>query len=389
MHNLFCTGEINGVLIFNLQKHAQFRSKLFGSSHALRALCLGQDRYKRRYWILPHGGGVFIEGMETAEKEIVLDIKPEGEETNHCESMQVDGIKQECKIEPCKEGGAENHMGGESGMKSPTNTVLKSPLKSPSVSSPLETISKPDNKDGVMASSGDNKMEVNNIHGNAQGSQPKLNNTYIPAAASRNAMEIQRIENLFRDEASTSKPGPSHQKHSNVQQAQEENAKPWFSLLPRMPCDESSLTLSHSHNSGNFVPTYSKKGGDIDIISTPPPKRPPGRPPRISNPNYDSTNRLTSPQSSSVLQNVAKQTTTIQFLPQLPVKRPPGRPPKSSYQTLNLVYFDGHPGGNMPTSTMALSTQSASTMSLSFEELKKNVLESLMQEPAPIPPGKF
>ena len=88
-------------------------------------------------------------------------------------------------------------------------------------------------------------------------------------------------------------------------------------------------------------------------------------------------------------QGVVHQATTIQFLPQLAVKRPPGRPPKSSYQTLNLVYVDGQPQANMPTSTLALSTQSASTMSLSFEELKRNVLESLMQEPAPIPPGSY
>lgn len=351
----------------------------------MRALCLGQDRYKRRYWILPHGGGIFVEGMETAEKEIVLDWKPEGEDINHSEvkheGMEVDGIKEVQKIEPCKDGGAENHTGADVGMKSPT--VLKSPLKSP-VRSSLESVLKPDNNTGTGLS-GDNKVEVNNHHGSAQTqpTQPKLHNTYSTTAASRNALEIQRIENLFRNEASTSKSGLTHQKHSNVQRAQERNS--WFSLLPRMPCDESSLTLSHTHNSGHFVATYSKRG-DTDIMSTPPLKRPPGRPPRISNTNYESANRQAGP--SSLSQGVIQQAATIQFLPQLPVKRPPGRPPKSSYQTLNLVYVDGHPQGNMPTSTLALSTQSASTMSLSFEELKRNVLESLMQEPAPIPPGK-
>ena len=143
------------------------------------------------------------------------------------------------------------------------------------------------------------------------------------------------------------------------------------------------MTLSHTHHSGNFVPTYSKKGGDIDFASPPPPvKRPPGRPPRISNPSDSQAGPSTMPR------DVPKQAISIQYLPQLPVKRPPGRPPKSSYQTINLSYLDGHPGGAVPTSTMAASTQSVSTMSLSFEELKKNVLESLMQEPAPIPPGK-
>ena len=369
-----------------MQKHAKFRSKLFGSSHALRALCLGQDRYKRRYWILPHGGGIFVEGMETAEKEIVLDWKREGEDINHSEvkheGKEADGVKETQKIEPCKDAGVENHTGADIGMKSPT--VLKSPLKSP-VRSSSESALKVDNNTGT-ASSGDNKVEVNNHHGSAQipPTQPKLHNTYITTAASRNALEIQRIQNLFKNEAAASNSGLTHQKHSNVhvQVAQERNS--WFSLLPRMPCDESSLTLSHTHNSGHFVPTYSKRG-DTDIMSTPPLKRPPGRPPRISNTNYDSANHQAGP--SSLSQGVVQQAATIQFLPQLPGKRPPGRPPKSSYQTLNLVYMDGKPQGNMPTSTLALSTQSASTMSLSFEELKRNVLESLMQEPAPVPPG--
>lgn len=359
-----------------MQKHTQFRSKLFGSSHALRALCLGQDRYKRRYWILPHGGGVFVEGMETAEKEIVL----EGVENIHAEIMKVgvesDGMKQDQKTDASKSG-VENHAGTETGLKSPSNTALKSPLKSPHSSQ--ENVLRPDSKDTARVSLGDKATEVNNVQAHA--AQPRLNNTYIPTAASRNAMEIQRIENLFRSEASSSKTGSAQQKHANTQRPQEHNS--WFTVLPRMPCDESSLTLSHTHNSGNFVPTYSKRGGDTDFTSTPPPlKRPPGRPPRISNP----TDSQAGP--SSALSDAAKQAISIQYLPQLPVKRPPGRPPKSSYQTFSLTYVDGHPGGAVPTSTMAASTQSVSTMSLSFEELKKNVLESLMKEPAPISPGK-
>lgn len=358
------------------KKHTQFRSKLFNSSHALRALCLGQDRYKRRYWILPHGGGVFVEGMETAEKEIVLDLRTESMENIHSEIMKVEvephGVKQEHIGEALKD-----HTGVESTLRSPTNTTLKSPLKSPLHSS-QESVSKPDNRDTGVVSSGSNKVvEPNSTQ--TQATQQRLNNAYIPSAASRNALEIQRIENLFRNEAPTSKTGSTQQNHSNAARPQEHNS--WFNLLPRMPCDESSLTLSHTQHSGNFVPTYSKRGGDMDITSTPPPlKRPPGRPPRISNPSDSSAG------STSVARDVTRQSVSIQYLPQLPVKRPPGRPPKSSYQTFNLTYMDGQLDGAVPTSTEAASTQSMSTMSLSFEELKKNVLESLMQEPAPIPP---
>ncbi|XP_042308193.1 bromodomain adjacent to zinc finger domain protein 2A isoform X2 [Sceloporus undulatus] len=60
-----------------------FRKKLLHASQLLRASSLGQDRYRRRYWILPHLGGIFVEGCEastappemsknTLEKEVVL-----------------------------------------------------------------------------------------------------------------------------------------------------------------------------------------------------------------------------------------------------------------------------------------------------------------------------
>ncbi|XP_032146350.1 bromodomain adjacent to zinc finger domain protein 2A isoform X4 [Sapajus apella] len=41
-----------------------FRKKLLHSSQMLRAVSLGQDRYRRRYWILPYLAGIFVEGTE-------------------------------------------------------------------------------------------------------------------------------------------------------------------------------------------------------------------------------------------------------------------------------------------------------------------------------------
>ncbi|OXB53007.1 UNVERIFIED_CONTAM: hypothetical protein H355_016975, partial [Colinus virginianus] len=45
-----------------------FRKKLLHSSQTLRAALLGQDRYRRRYWVLPHLGGIFVEGAEVPEE---------------------------------------------------------------------------------------------------------------------------------------------------------------------------------------------------------------------------------------------------------------------------------------------------------------------------------
>lgn len=55
-----------------LQQHHQIRRKLFEISHSLRSMMYGQDRYRRRYWVLPHCGGVFIEAMESGDGTVNL-----------------------------------------------------------------------------------------------------------------------------------------------------------------------------------------------------------------------------------------------------------------------------------------------------------------------------
>ncbi|XP_054639345.1 bromodomain adjacent to zinc finger domain protein 2A isoform X2 [Dunckerocampus dactyliophorus] len=46
------------------KRQAFFRKKLLQSSHSMRSVMLGQDRYRRRYLALPHLGGVLVEGPE-------------------------------------------------------------------------------------------------------------------------------------------------------------------------------------------------------------------------------------------------------------------------------------------------------------------------------------
>ncbi|XP_075810646.1 bromodomain adjacent to zinc finger domain protein 2A isoform X3 [Microtus pennsylvanicus] len=55
-----------------------FRKKLLHSSQMLRAVSLGQDRYRRHYWVLPCLAGIFVEG---SEENIVTEdgIKQEAE----------------------------------------------------------------------------------------------------------------------------------------------------------------------------------------------------------------------------------------------------------------------------------------------------------------------
>ncbi|KAM9785365.1 bromodomain adjacent to zinc finger domain protein 2A [Neosynchiropus ocellatus] len=59
------------------KRQAFFRKKLQQSSHSMRAIMLGQDRYRRRYLALPHLGGVLVEGpveLLTSGEVLVADV---------------------------------------------------------------------------------------------------------------------------------------------------------------------------------------------------------------------------------------------------------------------------------------------------------------------------
>lgn len=86
------------------------------SSYNLRATPLGQDRYYRRYWTLQSAGGIFIEGMESAEPDLYLELKnqpdhckkrPRSEDDDSSEESEEDGPR------PCKERKDDNDENDE------------------------------------------------------------------------------------------------------------------------------------------------------------------------------------------------------------------------------------------------------------------------------------
>ncbi|XP_014814837.1 PREDICTED: bromodomain adjacent to zinc finger domain protein 2A [Calidris pugnax] len=68
-----------------------FRKKLLHSSQTLRAASLGQDRYRRRYWVLPHLGGIFVEGAEAAEP--VPQEPPEEKASPHVSPVKEEPVE--------------------------------------------------------------------------------------------------------------------------------------------------------------------------------------------------------------------------------------------------------------------------------------------------------
>ncbi|XP_075748284.1 bromodomain adjacent to zinc finger domain protein 2B isoform X4 [Rhipicephalus microplus] len=51
------------------KQQAQFQNKVAKASSSIRAVMLGQDRFRRRYWLLPIAGGIFVEAMESCEQD--------------------------------------------------------------------------------------------------------------------------------------------------------------------------------------------------------------------------------------------------------------------------------------------------------------------------------
>ncbi|XP_031616444.1 bromodomain adjacent to zinc finger domain protein 2B isoform X2 [Contarinia nasturtii] len=63
--------EVHKKLEKILKSANQNKTLIEQSSNSLRATCYGQDRFWRRYWHLPRAGGVFVEGLEAAQPELL------------------------------------------------------------------------------------------------------------------------------------------------------------------------------------------------------------------------------------------------------------------------------------------------------------------------------
>lgn len=261
--------------------------------------------------MFPRTGGVFIEGMASAEIEGQTEIVKEGEEVQgdreRVEKMDINAA--------IKEGGRIRKRNSSCLNESDCNTPK---------------------------TEGNGETSTNG----ALGSKPSTSTMSTP--------QFVKIENVIN----SGSPIGAHFM-AKIEGSPAQNV--CFGLLPRMPCDESSLTLSHTPFSGNFVPSYSKKTEAVPVDSPIPVKRPPGRPPKNATPVYQTI--VTGTESPLAALNNQHLLTHHNLSPATP------------------------PVPRASPCTSASSTSHISTMSLSFEELKKSVLESLRREPAPIPPG--
>ncbi|XP_076455767.1 bromodomain adjacent to zinc finger domain protein 2B-like [Babylonia areolata] len=87
------------------KQHNSFDSRVADVSKQLRGTCLGQDRFKRFYWILPYTGGIFVEGIESGDTEALpfeaelLAKQKAKEEEEEKQRAEAEALKKEEKPE--------------------------------------------------------------------------------------------------------------------------------------------------------------------------------------------------------------------------------------------------------------------------------------------------
>ncbi|NXU14485.1 BAZ2B protein, partial [Pardalotus punctatus] len=221
------------------KQQSQYRKKLFEASHCLRSMMFGQDRYRRRYWILPQCGGIFVEGMESGEglEEIAKEkekLKKEGSMHIKEEEFETEGKLHCLATTHCEQ--KENLKEKDS-----TNLFLQKPGSFSKLSKLLEVAKMPPESDTTSpkpngsAANGCTLSYPSNSKNSVCSLQP-------PAAQS--CTEKCDATNPFSPSAGGTGRFPSSPLAVSDQllKVLPDKGRPWFSLLPRVPCDDSSLT---------------------------------------------------------------------------------------------------------------------------------------------------
>uniref|UniRef100_A0A8C6L7B3 Bromodomain adjacent to zinc finger domain 2B n=1 Tax=Nothobranchius furzeri TaxID=105023 RepID=A0A8C6L7B3_NOTFU len=205
----------------SFQQHHQTRKKLFEISHSLRSMMYGQDRYRRRYWVLPHCGGVFIEAMESGEGGVVeMFSRVKTQKMFREKSASLDG--QNIRTQSLEQ---QKEDKKEQGGKKNSQSVFYQQSS---------CVSKLCMRRDVAASTP--SMVITN----------HTTNIPPPASTSLSFPCLTAPRESPGNTPPTSSPAPSphlsFQASDQLLRVLTERSGHWFSLLPRNPCDLSSIT---------------------------------------------------------------------------------------------------------------------------------------------------
>uniref|UniRef100_A0A8C7YLD5 Bromodomain adjacent to zinc finger domain, 2A n=1 Tax=Oryzias sinensis TaxID=183150 RepID=A0A8C7YLD5_9TELE len=218
------------------KRQAFFRKKLLQTSHSMRVVMLGQDRYRRRYLALPHLGAVLVEGPEELLTEVpvtFLKKEPKVEETPlpatppptlpSSPSSVTPGQAQSFSPE-------EDFLPGTASLMS-TQRGRGRPRKiKPEVELHLRTAKIRRHR----------RSSIRSVGGDGPGSPNGATQDLTQAAFQSWLSQSQEAATHGSCSAAGEAPEGNRPERSVKEMAEKQGQ--WFNLLPKQPCDENSLT---------------------------------------------------------------------------------------------------------------------------------------------------
>ncbi|XP_042581455.1 bromodomain adjacent to zinc finger domain protein 2B-like isoform X8 [Cyprinus carpio] len=247
------------------------RRKLFESSHALRSMSYGQDRYRRRYWVLPQCGGVYIEGLESGEgveeleKErerlrnfpVRVKEEPKEEVLQHHQHDEIQGaVKEEVKQEEEKPIDPDNEANKEmrsSPLKDQQETEVATtppqpPELHPSQSPQCQELPRtPVGAKGLCHTHNGCPATVAMETTSASSPAHSPTTSKLTEASSPSAEHTIPPPLQLGIPAHILQPQTQLLANDQLLKVLSERSGHWFSLLPRSPCDDTSLIQPSAH----------------------------------------------------------------------------------------------------------------------------------------------
>ncbi|XP_057193147.1 bromodomain adjacent to zinc finger domain protein 2B isoform X9 [Triplophysa rosa] len=238
------------------------RRKLFEASHALRSMSYGQDRYRRRYWVLPQCGGVYIEAMESGEG--LEELEKERERLKNFQAVQV---KEEPREELTQHQQQEEEEEEEEEEERPAVPVKEEAVKQEDKPvdphqetdkqmrfSPLkelqgtEAVTTPPQPPKLRPSTSPACQELPHTPAGLKGVAADTISASSPARSPTTSKLTEGPEHSVPPPLQLSVPAHVLQPHMQLLPNDQllrvlgERSGHWFSLLPRSPCDDTSLS---------------------------------------------------------------------------------------------------------------------------------------------------
>lgn len=247
-----------------------FRKKLQQSSHSMRAMALGQDRYRRRYWLLPHIGGVLVEGPEDilASNDILVKDVP----VTPVKKEVLSPVKVEIKEEP-----PVSAVSNDSKLLLPASPPPSNPLPPSSSLSPeldplpgeASLMSSPRGRGRPRKIKPEVELHLRTAKSRRRRRSSKSGGEDSVTGVGPDARMQDLTQSAFQtwlsqNQCSVSAEAPTlssgsgqggdgSQPEDGIKDMAEMRGQ-WFNLLPKDPCDESSLSQPCALSSTSLSP---------------------------------------------------------------------------------------------------------------------------------------